>query len=172
MKKPTYLFLLVIILLGSCVTRIADFTILSTKNIDISRMSSFERGKTRVEGEDKIHLIVLFPAGSSDVENAVDKAIESVPGCVALLDGVVSSKFWWIPYLYGQHVYIIEGTPLIDPTLVDNAIEIPTYGRVILDNDTGKTLVDSISLTEYETEKSKIVKDSKLERFRNSNQLN
>ena len=47
----------------------------------------------------------------------MDRAIESQPGAVALVDGVVSFKSWIIPFIYGQQKYIVEGSPLIDPKL-------------------------------------------------------
>jgi hypothetical protein len=50
----------------------------------------------------------------------MDNAIESVPGAVALLDGVLNHNFWYIPYIYGQESYDVEGTPLIDPLLLKN----------------------------------------------------
>ena len=47
----------------------------------------------------------------------MDKAIESVPSAIGLVDGVVTYSWWWIPYLYGEFGYEVEGTPLIDPIL-------------------------------------------------------
>ena len=100
-----------------CTTRLTDFTIISTKNLDLSRGASFKRGGGRVEGEDKVHIIVFIPTGTPNMKEAIDRAIESVPGAVALVDGVVSSHAWYIPYIYGQSRYLVEGTPLIDPAL-------------------------------------------------------
>src|SRR3990172_6884047 len=90
---------------------------ISTKNIDLSHAASFQRAKARSEGIDKIHLIVFIPTGVPNMKEAIDRAIERVPGAVALVDGVVSSRFWWIPYVYGQSMYVVEGTPLIDPSV-------------------------------------------------------
>ena len=33
------------------------------------------------------------------------------------LDGVISTKWWYIPYVYGEQTILVEGTPLIDPKL-------------------------------------------------------
>lgn len=101
-----------------CATRIVDFTVISTKNIDWSKADKFKKAQKRCDGEDLIHWIIFIPTGVPNVKSAIDKAIESVPGAVALVDGVVTSKFWWIPYIYGQQSYIVEGTPLISPELV------------------------------------------------------
>jgi len=94
---------------------LVDFTAISTKNVDWSRATSFERGKARVKGKDIAHIIIVIPTGIPNMKEAVDRAIESVPGGVALLDGVLYHKWFYIPPLYGQSWYVIEGTPLIDP---------------------------------------------------------
>jgi hypothetical protein len=55
------------------------------------------------------------------MKEAIDQAIESKPGAVALVDGVVYQKIWYIPYIYGQSGFTVEGTPLIDPALTGGA---------------------------------------------------
>jgi len=102
---------------SGCTQRVLDFTIVSTKNVDISKMADLKRGTGRVKGEDMRHIIMFIPAGQPSAKTAMDKAIESVPGAVALTDGVVTSNFWWIPYIYGQTRFEVEGTPLIDPNI-------------------------------------------------------
>ena len=102
-----------ILIVSGCTSRLTDFTIISTKNVDMSDSGNFTKGTERVEGIDKRHVIVFIPTGSPDLKEAIDDAIEKTPNCVALLDGVVYSKFWYIPYIYGQFWYQVEGTPLI-----------------------------------------------------------
>ena len=109
---------LLVVFLSSCTTRIVDFTIISTKNLDLSKGATFQRGQSRVEGLDKVYVIVIFPTGTPNVKEAVDRAIESVPGAIALLDGVVTQEMWQIPLIYGETGFLVEGTPLIDPALV------------------------------------------------------
>jgi hypothetical protein len=106
------------IFLSGCATRLVDFTVISTKNIDLARGADFTRGPVRVKGEDKVSIIIIIPTGNPNIKTAIDKAIESVPGAVALLDGVLTAKGWYIPYIYGESSYVVEGTPLIDPKLV------------------------------------------------------
>jgi len=103
--------------LSSCTTRLMDFTIISTKNVDLSRAGSFKRNSTRVTGEDKKRIIVIIPTGVPSAKEAVDRAIESVPGGVALVDGVLTQEFFYIPYIYGEQKFVVEGTVLIDPAL-------------------------------------------------------
>lgn len=159
---------LVALFFCSCSHRILDFTLISSKNVDLSKGATFERGKSRVEGKDLVHWIIIIPTGTVNIKEALDRAIESTPGCVALLDGVIYTKFWWIPYIYGQQSATIEGTPLIDPSLVFNLNEIPTYGRIELDKKGGIKNVKNISSTEYLALKDKIVKNSKKTKFKNS----
>lgn len=103
--------------LTGCTTRLTDFTIISTKNIDLSRGAEFVRGTTRVEGEDTKHIIIFIPTGTPSPKEAVDKAIESTSGAVALLDGVLEHEFFYFPYVFGYTTYRVKGTPLIDPKL-------------------------------------------------------
>ena len=98
-----------------CTTRLTDFTVLSTKNVDLSRMSTYTRGTSRVQGEDLAFIIIFIPTSQPHPKEAIDRAIQSVPGAVALVDGVVYQKGWW--FIVGQSGFIVEGTPLIDPAL-------------------------------------------------------
>ena len=62
-------------------------------------------------------IIVVVNTGISNIKQATDNAIESEPGSVALVDGVIHYHWWYIPYIYGKYWYEVEGTPLIDPKL-------------------------------------------------------
>jgi hypothetical protein len=44
------------------------------------------------------------------------------------LDGVVYSKFWFIPYVYGEQKIVVEAT-LIDTTL-NAKKKLPKYGKI------------------------------------------
>ena len=90
------------ILMSACSTRITDFTIISSKNIDLSHGADFKRSPNRVKGEDKRSIVIIFPTGEPNAKEAMDKAIESTPGAVGLLDGVINKKAWYIPYIYGE----------------------------------------------------------------------
>jgi hypothetical protein len=62
---------------------------------------------------------LLSAYSSINVKEAVDKAIEGVPGCVALADGVIYSKWWSIGFI-GQTGFLVEGTPVIDKSLISS----------------------------------------------------
>lgn len=116
-STKTALCILAICMLLGCTQRMFDFTIISSKNLDLSRAAEFTKGNERVEGKDTIYLILIFPTGIPNVKEAVDNAIEKVPGAVALLDGVVSFRQLFF-ILGGANSFIVEGTPLIDRSLI------------------------------------------------------
>jgi hypothetical protein len=146
-----------VVLLSGCVTRITDFTLLSTKNIDLTKASTFKRSATRVTGEDTISIIIFIPTGVPHVKEAVDKALEGVPGAVALVDGVVKSSGWW--FIFGQSSIIVEGTPLIDPTLTSQAL--PSNRMIAFyDQVAGKYQIRYVDAVAYATVQNS-VKDGK-----------
>lgn len=127
-----FLLLSVLTLINvGCTTRLVDFTTISTKNVDWSRAATFNRASARVEGKDLVHIIIFIPTGTPNMKEAIDRAIESKPGGVALVDGVVYSKVWYIPYIYGQISYVVEGTPLLDPSLIGGSMIKPAVAKPI-----------------------------------------
>ncbi len=119
--KYKFIFLLlgISIIIPSCTHRIVDFTIISTKNVDLSKASTFERAGQRNQGNDRVYWLITIPLGTPNMKEAIDRAIEQTPGAVALVDGVVYSKGVWF-VISGFSEYIVEGTPLVDPALATN----------------------------------------------------
>jgi hypothetical protein len=115
--RKSSLAIFAMIMLTSCSHRITDFTIISSKNIDLSRGAEFKRAHVRSSGIDKVHVIAFFPTGIPNAKEATDRAIEGTNGAVALLDGVIVRHSWYIPAIYGQEWIEVEGTALIDPKL-------------------------------------------------------
>ena len=99
--------LAVIVLSGCASQRIGDFTVLSTKNIEMSQIGQYERSGLRGEGRD---MKSDFVWAAASMEEAVDNVIESVPGCRALVD--VTVKVVMKTFSSG---YEVEGECLIDP---------------------------------------------------------
>lgn len=92
-----------------CSQRVIDFTVISSKNVDM-RFEEGGQGADRVEGKDEV-VVFLFPLGSPNLKEAVDKAIESAgPGYDALIDGVVTA--YNHSFLFGVFGYRVEGTPV------------------------------------------------------------
>ena len=100
----------VLLTAGCSSQRIGDFTLLSTKNIDISRIATYERVGSRQDARDMRNAFQLYVGATASMEEAVDNAMEQIPGCRALVD--VSVKIVNRSFSSG---YEIEGECLIDP---------------------------------------------------------
>lgn len=161
MKNRAFIIACVFALaIAGCTQRITDFTIISTKNVDLSRAATFERARNRVEGEDGAYWILFIPTGFPNLKEAIDRTIETTPGAVALVDGVAYSKAWYI-ILTGYMSYIVEGTPLIDPELakmerLDNR-EIGKYNYCKYDRKGNIKEFRILSEEEYMDYKNKII---------------
>jgi len=120
------LFTTVVVVFSGCVHRHGQFSVISTRNIDWSRSAEFTRG-SRVEGRDIVHIVIFVPTGTATIFGAVDHALNQVPGAVALVDAVLSSRGWYIPWIYGRSGWTIEGSVLIDPALASIDMYSTTY---------------------------------------------
>ena len=149
------IFLCMVFVFSSCTQRLVDFTIISTKNVDLSNAPNFKRGKQRNEGTDRVYWILSIPLGIPNMKEAIDRAIEQTPGAVALVDGVVSSKAMWF-ILSGYSEYIVEGTPLIDPSLANNVELDSPYNMVSYNKDGEVTEITPLTEAEYNKMKQKI----------------
>ena len=110
-----FLVLTLGIVFSGCVKRLGNFTVISTKNIDWSRAAELKPDNRRTSADDSYHVIVIIPTKKSiTVQDAVNRAIEQVPGGVALTDAVVKRKTFWL-LLYGKSSYVVEGIVLLDP---------------------------------------------------------
>lgn len=122
MKKPILLAVAALVFcMPGCVRTLTDFTIVSTRNVDLSRMAEYKRLSQPRRGRDVVHWVLCFPlswTGEPELKPAIDRAILSAPGGVALVDGRIRESFWHI-LLYGQSSLIVEGTPLVDPKTVE-----------------------------------------------------
>jgi len=113
--------LLLLILGTSCTRRMIDFTVISNKNVMLRQATA--EPATRVEGKDQVYFIFWIPLGAPNLEEAVDRAIESAgPGYDALIDGVV--------YNYAYHFIVsgfmgfrVTGTPVISSQLQVGMLE-------------------------------------------------
>tara|TARA_B100000959_G_C14471965_1_gene415479 strand:- start:1 stop:480 length:480 start_codon:yes stop_codon:yes gene_type:complete len=144
-----------ILFFSGCSTRLVDFTIISTKNVDLAG-TGYEREKSRSVGQDEISIIIFVPMGTASIKEAIDRTIESVPGGVAILDGVVTSSWWYIPYIYGKSKYVVEGTVLVDPNLAsENSID--RYIVASLDKNGDLINQESVSSEKFLDLKKKLI---------------
>jgi len=110
---------LLMLLFTGCINRIGDFTIASTKNINIKSETFKVDTSHRTEGSDTIYIIVFIPTGTANMKDAMDKAIDNAPNAVGLTNVTVKQGFWWIPFIYGQEWYTVEGNPIYENTAQD-----------------------------------------------------
>lgn len=85
--------------LGGCATRWIDYTVISTKNVQVSKVKG-----ERVRGKDCSPWSIF----DANVKEAIDRAIESAGGDYdALVDGVIYARN--LPF---YHCIEVEGTPV------------------------------------------------------------
>ncbi len=97
-------------LLCSCTVRHGDFTVLSNRLIDTQRFDLNDPNRHTVVGKDVQHIIIFIPtSGPPTLEGALDNAFDQSSGDV-LTDAVIKSWNFYIPYLYGQCGWKVEGT--------------------------------------------------------------
>lgn len=91
-------------IITSCTQRIMDFTVISTKNVEIG--AKYKK-LNRVEGEDKTIYVLFVPIGTPNLEEAVDDCLKNGKGII-LTDGVIKHTNWWA-LLYGEMAYTVIG---------------------------------------------------------------
>lgn len=112
MKKTLMITTAALLAAGCTSQRIGDFTLLSTKNIDITQIDTFERAGSRQDARDMKNSFAVYVGAVPSMEEAVDEAMEQISGCRALVD--VSVKIVNRAFSSG---YEIEGECLVDPAL-------------------------------------------------------
>lgn len=96
------------LMLSGCAVRIADFTILSNRNVNLDQINLDELPQTRgVVGEDKALVLFIIPTGQPTIQGAVDDALSKADGDV-MVDAVLTATSWW--FLIGETGYEIKGT--------------------------------------------------------------
>ncbi|MDB5283504.1 MAG: hypothetical protein JWO06_2579 [Bacteroidota bacterium] len=89
MKRITILAIVIAIAASSCTRRVIDFTVISTKNVQMSMDKS--KGK-------QVTIKDIKPFGINvTLKGAIDKALNTAgPGYDMLIDGVISYTQYWI----------------------------------------------------------------------------
>ncbi len=105
-KLCTVLISLCFIVLGTaCTYRLGDLTIMSSKNVELSKMDMYKKCAERSVGEDSVP-IIFFPIGMPSIEEACDRAIEKAGGTF-LTDAVITYEFFAL--IFGYLKYKVEG---------------------------------------------------------------
>ncbi len=117
--------IIVLIVLGAimgCANRSTGFTFVSTKNFNHNK-EFVKIGQ--VTGSDTKSIFMVIPTGSPRLEEAIDNAIESTPGCCALTDVKVYKLYWYIPFLYGKYGWSVKGTALKQKiTVIQDSVDL------------------------------------------------
>ena len=96
-------------MISGCASR-GDFTAISGKNVNLSCLKvDRTMAKGRTSGEHCQHIISFFPMGArATLDEALARALEAKQSNL-LLDAVVRFHSFYIPYIYGQTCWNIEG---------------------------------------------------------------
>jgi hypothetical protein len=138
--------------LASCATRIGDFTLMSSKNVDLSRISSYRRSGKTVKGTDSIITVLFFiPVKTKvDLKVALDNALSKIPGAEALVD--VRFDYRKLNFILFQlEGFIVSGTALVNPNVADASETIPDKPYLVMDTKDGEHFTKRyVSETEYQ----------------------
>ena len=97
------------VLLAGCTTRTDALTLLSTKNIDLSDAKLEAAKGQRFSGQDCVPIILIFPLGVPNLQEATDEALEKGKGNVMVDQVTTVTAFWFI---FGVSCIELEGTVL------------------------------------------------------------
>lgn len=111
LSKMMMLFALagVLVLQGCASVRIADLSIISTRNVSLERKDLDRMPSVRgIVGKDSKYTILGFSAGTPHLEEAIDDALDKGGG--DLMIDVVIHRRSWSAVLFGQNAIEVKGT--------------------------------------------------------------
>lgn len=94
---------------SGCTARVGNFTLISTKNVDLSDASIDTKHGKRITEDDCAPVVLIFPIGRPDLKEAVDNALEEGRGNL-MVDQVSYYRSWYIPLIFGLRCMVAEGT--------------------------------------------------------------
>ena len=107
MKKLLGLCVLVVLCAG-CQQRLGDFTLLSTKNVNLADFSTESAEKSQpVVGVDSKPIVIVWGT-PPNLKEAVDRALEQ-SNAHMLTNAVVYYTEWYIPYVCGERKFEVKG---------------------------------------------------------------
>jgi hypothetical protein len=116
MKTSTYALVLAfsVAMFAGCSQRIGDFTVISSKNVDIGGKYKMTERQT---GSDSRPDVLLIPIGIPDLKQAVDNCIEAGKG--DLLTNAVIDFSQWTAIVYGKRTYTVTGDVWVKASMSD-----------------------------------------------------
>jgi len=105
-----FLILFAMMAFAGCSTKMASFTVVSTKLVEFDRAYWDKNPRERhVVGKDVRTIFLIFPLGSQPTPGiAVDDALTQARGDV-MTDAELEYFWWYFPLLYGEHGWRITG---------------------------------------------------------------
>ena len=103
------------VVLSGCVNRLGDFTVMSTKNMDIKRTLHSVDTSKRLTGEDTV-LYFIFPWGTPNLEEAIDNAIEKDRRAVGLSNVTLKSFIYGLVPFLAITGFEVEGNAVYEKT--------------------------------------------------------
>lgn len=137
---------------STSVEELDRFTIISSKNVDLSRLGQMQRSSDKVETQ-KFNAKGAFIkdvklSDNYQLENSLDSALEQIPGAVAMIDAKVE-YFHYKSFGKEQWGYKMEGTALIDTSLVGENTTMPEGDTIYFVSDEASGKVTLLSEAEY-----------------------
>ena len=113
---------------AGCQTRVTHYTMLSTRQLDVSSMKGLAEEAGPVEGASTRTTLGVIPLsvpaaaaevtgktyGSWNLGRAMNRALARSPGAVGMSDVVVHDTVFSVPFLVQYHACKVRGRPLID----------------------------------------------------------
>ena len=117
MKKILHLAIIfsLAVATGYCSSAEGSYAILSSKEVDFSK--EYKQQESKVIGKKSVPLIIVFPLGNTSVgalmKGAVEDAIQKSDAAY-LGEVTVTSTFFYIPFIYGNIEYTVEGKAFVE----------------------------------------------------------
>ncbi len=118
MKAKITLLSIVAILIASfvgCTQRIGDFTLISTKNVDIG--GKYKQVDGRFSGDDSRGVFLGIPLGTPNLKTAVDNCIQAGKG--DLITNAVLDGSYWSVIIWGEQKYTVTGDVWVKASMSD-----------------------------------------------------
>ena len=128
MPKLVALLALAFVCAG-CQTRVTRYSLLSTREVDVSRMEIARAAATPVDGRAGSLMLGKIPVsvrgvadevtgtsyGNAHIDRALNRALAKSPGAVALADVVMHDTQASFPFLWDFRSCTVKGRPVVMP---------------------------------------------------------
>jgi hypothetical protein len=128
-RVPITLVLLVVCSAAvGCQTRVTRYSVLATRQVDVSRLTAPEADAPAIEGSTGFAMLGKIPlstrgladevsgrsSGTRLVDQALSRALKKHAGAVALADARVTDTGFAIPFLWEYRSCKVRGRPVLD----------------------------------------------------------